>query len=212
MTKIPQTKTENLEPYLCQGDIIVGYSSEKLLTFDQTPVGYIVLNYTCDLKQNEDLRSLLIAPIIKMDFFFDGIIKAVENGYIKQKKSKGQKLPRKKKIIIQFFTALFQRFEQFSKYEGHSFYLLFPNSFFDYFSLVDITNIINLDTKELNELIKFRKCSLCEPWKEKLGFMVGSIFNRIAVDDPDEGDFKLMNDFVELKYKERIEEICSNLK
>jgi len=171
-----------IEEELSQGDIIVGYESIKLLKFDDSVKGLMILNYSCDLNNNGDLRTIILAPIagieIILDEFISGLREKLKESITETSKFSESSFRKKIKKAIQ------DRMLQLTKFEGHSFFLLYPDDkFIDEYSIVDITNLINVGAEEIENISKFRKASLKHPWREKLGYMLGNLFNRIALDD-----------------------------
>ncbi len=195
--------SKKLEPYLCQGDIIIGYESRQLLDFEDKLQGFIILNNTCDVKNYDDLSSILLAPLINVDDIIQKLLESIIIGIHKNLAQKN-KLTRES-IIRSLRKGILGKIKELAKYRGHSFFLIFPNRIFsNEFIIADLTNIINIDICEIDKITKLRKATLLNPWREKLGFMTGSIFNRIAVDDLDDKDEEVISNYINEKYEEEL--------
>ena len=58
---------DNIPNHLCQGDIFIRFPNKKLPNIEPKEVGFMVLNYTCDLKNYKDLNYISFCPIFKLN-------------------------------------------------------------------------------------------------------------------------------------------------
>lgn len=52
----------------------------------------------------------------------------------------------------------------------------------------NLEQLYSLPISNIDKILKFRKVSLKNPWVEKLGYMLGHCFNRIATDNYSKAD------------------------
>ena len=58
------------------------------------------------------------------------------------------------------------------------------------FIVGDLQQISNISFNYYDDLLKLRNLSLENPWIEKLGYMVGENFNKVAVDTFEESEIE----------------------
>jgi len=209
-------KKKNLEPYLCQGDIIINYPKDKLQSFspDEFFKGIIILSYTCDLK-NDKLDNINYSPIYDIENLITDIYNKLKNDdRIKKeirKRKKEQKNPNEyiRSKVLDLLHRIFN-------YEDKSIFYLEADEIFNgkqcYAHLEQIyTMSLNLkDNKnQILDLIKnCCKASLTNPFIEKLGYMVGYCFNRVAIEV---FDITSRNQIYDNKYKSRFEGLVNSI-
>ena len=65
----------DLPEHLSQGDIIVGYQTFAIPDYELREVGLMILNNTCDLK-NENIGYISVCPVVKL---FDVVGKVLKS-------------------------------------------------------------------------------------------------------------------------------------
>ncbi len=153
--------------HLCQGDIFTRFEDRRLPPVDPIEVGFMVLNYTCDLINLKDITYICICPIFKIDVLIESYLKA------HPKKSEDNL----KSLLIDNINILFNNKKKF-------FYFL-PSiaEFEDSPAFADLSQISKLPIEIINDILDHRIGVLKNPWREKLGWMSGNIFNRVAIPD-----------------------------
>lgn len=152
---------------LSQGDIFLKFESKIFPQSEQGELGFITLTYTCDLEHPEDLNYILFCPIFDFDILIEKYIEKLSN-----------------KTLIKIQEALENIINNLFNNDKRYYFFLSPIPEVSrnpaYAHLEQITKIPN---ENIGKLIENRKASLKEPWREKLGWMTGNLFNRIAIAD-----------------------------
>ena len=175
------------EKNICQGDIFFPDESEinDVLNIDaKLPIrGFIVVSNSCDIK-NESIDYLSIAPIIPLQYIIDlkierkRIKKEAQNKVLSNKEIKEIK-NKNIEVVMSYDKKLY-------------FYLPKKESYNIKEDCIVLLEMIL--TYELNKIFKLikkkRKCTLKSPWREKLGWSVGNLYNRVALEDFKEDDIE----------------------
>jgi len=165
---------KNIPPYLCQGDLFLRFGGNILPPVSPKEVGFMVLNYDCDLINQKELNYICICPIFNIEVLLK--IYVQESLKINPEKSK-------KNITNQIVKNMDNLFNNKKKY----YFFLSPiNEFNDTPSFADLLRIYTLPINYLNDIFKSRVKVLKHPWREKLGWKVSYIFHRVALPDIDE--------------------------
>jgi len=178
---------------LSQGDIFVRFEDKIIPKSEQKELGFIILTYTCDLEHLEDLNYILICPIFDFDNLIEMFIKKHED-----------------KTLLKVQIALESIMKSLFNNDMRFYFFLSPIPEVSinpaYAHLEQITKI---PTQYMEKLIENRKISLKTPWREKLGWMTGNLFNRIGTEDIDKGISKefvqtneIFKDFIEIRSKQ----------
>lgn len=210
---------KDLPNYLCQGDIIKGYENDQIPKFKPEKYfkGLLVLNYTCDLKNN-DSNHLNICPIYSIEPYVKKAIDEQTEICMQQGKFK-RILP----CLNNLEKAVIETIKWFCEYKPKNFFYLPPNTLFNddpcYADLEQISSIELIVEKEIeekkvkkyiiDEILPFRKICLESTYREKLGFKLGYRFNRIAIKDFDENYIKCI---YTNNYQNRVEKIIDDYK
>lgn len=160
-----------------QGDIFSLSNSEVEKYFPflfktewSTIIDFIVTSYTCDIQHNR-LKYICIAPLIKLKPMLDEMAtKKKNNGALK-------------KNIEESLDSFINELHIYNPKEY--FYLPKEEKFGineEYVVLLEFLLPQKFD--EFIDVVKEKtKCSLISPWKEKLGWKIGYLYNRIALDE-----------------------------
>ncbi len=161
--------------HLYQGDIFKRFEVENapnILPLIRPPeIALMVLNYTCDLISKKDLKTIYYCPVFK----FDVVIKETLEGLKKKHPKKG-----KDNIL----GMLNNKIASICDYEAKfHFFLPKTSEFGDSEGFADLLNIRTIPVKFDKYILENRIKSLKSPWREKLGWKIGYIFNRIGLPD-----------------------------
>jgi len=169
----PEKKTQ-----IFQGDII---KYKNYINTKQENLGFIILSNSCDLENLKRKRVISIAPIFPFNFVFDDII----NEAFKRTKKKVGNFNSSKEIEENFTNLVSQSIYDESNYKKKYTYFISPLSEFDNKpTIVYIEHITSINITELKTIFDHRIISIKPPWREKLGFKTGNIYNRIATYTP----------------------------
>jgi len=159
--------------HLYQGDIFVRFDIEKSILPGVEPpeIAFMVLNYTCDLINKKDLSNVFICPIFKLEVIIDEKLKRLKEKY--PQKSKDNVI----KLLSKFINDIF-------KYEKKFFFFLVKTPEFEgSHAFADLLRIATIPVIYINDILDNRIKSLKSPWREKLGWKIGYIFNRVGLPD-----------------------------
>jgi len=144
--------------------------------YDDPIENFIVVSNSCDI-ENDSIDFLSIAPSVELNFVIDILIKQM----VTKKKKDGNFYSNKeiksfvKNIIHNLVLYGSKKFFYLPKNQDYS-----VNN--DCIVHLDIILIDNL--KQIRPLIlKNRICTLKNPWKEKLGWAMGNMYNRVALEN-----------------------------
>lgn len=174
-------KTEDLDSYLCQGDIILNFPLDSLQTFEPKKYykGILILSFTCDLK-NDKLQFINYCPIYSLThriIEFHEVLKndkKVKKG-IRKRETEGQNphdyIAGKVKGLL----------SEICNYNMRNIFYLKKDSIFKEECYANLEQIYSIPKENEAEIKKCRVTSLTNPWIEKLGYMLGYCFNRVAI-------------------------------
>lgn len=182
--------SENEKESLFQGDIFLRFEDKVIPKSEEKELAFIILTYTCDLEHPDDLSYVLYCPIYDFDILIEKFIDKLEN-----------------RTLIKINSAIKDVVKD-----------LFNNDIRYYFFLSPIPNvsknpayvhleqITKIPKKYIEEIIMNKKASLNKPWREKLGWMTGNLFNRVALVDINKTtsdnyvqNNKIFNSFIETR-------------
>ena len=162
---------------VCQGDIFILTNGElqeilpeEIYQMDITLNGFIVISNTCDI-ENDNITYINICPIVALEYMVESIRK--------KKKKQGKKSKDIKNSINSSINDLVGY--NLKKY----FYLPKDETCnIDDEWVVLIEFVLTHDRDYILPLIKKRRvCTLKNPWKEKLGWIVGTFYNRVSLEN-----------------------------
>lgn len=194
MVVIYQKKEED---ELCQGDFFSLTDSEideffpYILKVEENEIKkFIIVSNTCDIQQN-NIKYLSIAPIIELKPMLDDIAF--------KKKENGSKKENIESAIINFVKDL-------HIYNNKEYFYLPKNNRYD-ISEESIVLLEYILTKQIDDFMPFIrkkvKYTLKPPWKEKLGWKMGYLYNRIAlIDFPKDKYKKITSETIKTTFKE----------
>jgi len=161
--------------HLYQGDIFTRFDTrfdKKVLPIVDPPeMAFMVLNYTCDLINKKDLSYIFICPIFKLEVIIEETLEALKLKY--PNKSKNNIV----KELSKFITRILNYEQKFL------FFLTNNSEFGGSHAFADLLRIITIPVKYINNILENRIKSLKSPWREKLGWKIGYIFNRVGLPD-----------------------------
>lgn len=183
---------EDEPQHLQQGDIFRRFERKELPRCHPEEAGFITLTYTCDLANPKDLHFICFCPIFELDILINRLLEIY-----KDKSPENIKMSIKNKI------------HEISNNIYRFHFFLSPNSEFKgQPAYADLGQIYNIPVDYMQLVLKKRKLSLSNPWIEKLGFMIGHLFNRVATENIDQSltehyinNNKILEEFLQQKYE-----------
>jgi len=167
-----------------QGDII---KYKNYINTIKENLGFIILSNSCDLENLKNKKVISIAPIVPFNFVFDDMVKEA----FKRTKNKVRTLKSSKEVIENFTDLVSQSIYNESNYKKKYTFFISPLLEFDNKpTIAYIEHIASIKITELETIFKHRITSIKPPWREKLGFKAGNIYNRIATYTPKVKDIK----------------------
>lgn len=158
--------------HLCQGDIFTSFESEALQPIKPKEAAFIVLTYTCDLKNPKDLDYITYSPIFTLDQILEDIINQYKIKYSNNKPPKN------------LLDSIIQRILKLSSNTKRFLFFLSPlPRFNNQIAFANINQIYSIQKKYSIQILTNRIACIRSPWKEKLGSMVGYLYNRVALED-----------------------------
>lgn len=184
-TPFPDMFERSSDSKIFQGDIIRRDNDEgDFFDGQEGAVGYLIISNSCDII-NENIEYISLVPIYP---FFKAL-----KGYMEEFRSKFEKINGKDKHynkdskVKEFENQIASIIKKETNYDGKSTFFISP---LDEFSglptlalIEDVRSTLIIDSKEI--ILKNRLCSLKNPWREKLGFKVANLYNRIATYSPE---------------------------
>ncbi len=204
-----ETNKANFESYLCQGDIIIDYPKDKLATFKPVEFfkGILILSYTCDLKNNK-LDYINYCPIFNMKHLITEFLELLANDEKISHEVRKRKLEDNNPYSF-IREKVLNKLHDILNYKDQNIFYLEPNDIFNHDRCYAyIGQIFTIPIEESKELKKNCKASLLSPYIEKLGYMVGNCFNRVALD---EFEGHRRNQIYEKNYRTLSEEIVNKI-
>ena len=157
--------TDKKTNHLYQGDIFLKFEDDFFSTRDPEEIAYLVISYTCDIYLKK-LNHICFTPIFKFEKIVSGLID--EN--------------KKKKERSKFENAIIDRIDQIINNNQPTSFFLSPNPIFDNQPVYsDLGQILYLEFEKKDKILNSRIKSLTNPWRERLGYKTGYLFNRVAL-------------------------------
>ncbi len=167
-----------LKEELSQGDIITDPSSDITGIFEPPPLGFAVASNTCDLVQRGKMSYVFLSPIFGLDRWLKDILRQ----QIARIKGSGGANPNYDWAI----NFVIPKLHGLANYEDKWFYFIPPHEVLEgSASFVGMDQTSPFPIAYYNELLAARVATIKSPWKEKFGFKVGYLFNRVATPTPD---------------------------
>lgn len=160
-------ETEDLPEHLSQGDVFSRFEGAVLPRTDPEAAGFLVLTYTCDLVRPDDISYVCICPVFKLD--------TVRKALLSKHKAKSKK--NREAAIANHLHDLAQNKKRYF------FFLSPPPNLGGNPLYADLGQVFSVSKRYISHMISQRCCSLRSPWREKLGFMLGYLYNRVATED-----------------------------
>lgn len=157
---------------LFQGDVIRFAKVEQDLPKERYEdiLGYLVLSNSCDLDR-DDLEIISLSPILP----FKTLLNMCIDDLFRNNKLKNQK-----DFENSVTTIILKEMNYDSKF---TFFIPPVNEFSHTPSVAFLNDIRSIEVKSIEKLLKNRIYALKPPWREKLGYKIAYIFNRVATDD-----------------------------
>lgn len=160
---------------LYQGDIFRRFDNEfekPILPKVKPPeIAFMVLNYTCDLIDRKDLSNIFLCPILKIDVIIAITLEGLKLKYPKRSKDK----------IINQLKQLISDILNYKK--KFVFFLTKIPEFEGSHAVADLLRTTSIPVEYFNNILRNKIKSLKSPWREKLGWKIGYIFNRVGLPD-----------------------------
>ena len=182
--------------HIFQGDII---KYKNYINTKQENLGFVILSNSCDLANLKNKTVISIAPIFPFNFVFNDMLSEA----FKRTKNRVKELTSSEEVIEHFTTFVSQYIYDESNYKKKYTFLISPLSEFENEpTIAHIEHVTSIKKTELQIILKNRIKSIKPPWREKLGFKTGYIYNRIATYTP---NFKGIKKWWTSTYKEIFE-------
>ena len=96
---------------------------------------------------------------------------------------------------------------EIANYNHHGWFFLSPHNIFNNLAAIsNLEQISHIPLSEEKSLLDHRQLTIIPPWKEKLGYKTGYLFNRIATFTP---EHKEINEWIDINFKELINNYLS---
>jgi len=158
---------DKIPNYICQGDLFLRFNEEILPPVNPPELAFMILNNTCDLIHQEDLEFICICPVFNIEVIIQAFLnkseKKVKENILNGLRSKLIELSNNKKKFFFFLSPILEH--------------KFPPAF------ADFSQISRISKEHLQNILRNRISVLKNPWREKLGWMIGNVFNRVAIED-----------------------------
>ncbi|MBD3405655.1 MAG: hypothetical protein GF411_05935 [Candidatus Lokiarchaeota archaeon] len=164
--EFPDIYCEPVPGQLCQGDLFRSFDDDIFPEVNSDYKIFIILTYTCDLANPKGLQRILISPVFQLNIIIDQL-----------QEKHGNKEPHK----IQ--REIIKRIKELSEYRRPFFFFLSPRLEFSHKpAFIDLTQISTISSEYQPKIITTRFAAIKSPWREKLGYMMGYMFNRVALE------------------------------
>ncbi len=207
-TPFPDLFSEPEDPNkLAQGDIIV---FENFIKTEKNHLGFVILSNTCDLDRPRTINSISIALIHSFNFVLDKMIKdAIQTTRKAYQRIESEEKRESFDFKHIFLESLSKYIYDEANYSKKFTYFISPLSHFENKpTIINLEKIHSINKSYYLQFIKHRITTIKSPWKEKLGFKVGFIFNRVATYTPKSNEIKdwWIKSYDDI-YKEKIVEL-----
>ncbi|KKN41896.1 hypothetical protein LCGC14_0718610 [marine sediment metagenome] len=196
-TKDKEKRKKLLKDFIIeQGDIISNFPDNFLEIEFTKPLAFVIGNYTCDIPKSTTtmLHLLPIYPFKRLNLklfktFIETSVNKQRRKEIEYKDFNIENLescakvfnnlePPEKLKYIGDIKSIFQ-------FNNRNHFLVCPHEFNqDIWCFIDIQMIYAFEKQAIYpEIIRYINLSITSPWKEKFGSIIGSRFDKVAVDD-----------------------------
>lgn len=183
---------DNLKEHLFQGDLIIDYESRMIPTYEPPALGLIVLSESCDLEHGGRITYISFSPVYQLEVF----VRNAAEGFIERRGRDAG--------FDSLLDSIRNRMFDLVNYVSKNNFFLPPDEVLGgSAAFSSIEQISHIPMSYADRFLKRRKSSLKSPWREKLGFKTGYLFNRVATHTPDKEDLK---EWVETTYGDIIRE------
>lgn len=197
---------EEDKEYLFQGDIISG--CELISTPLTRHLGYLVASNSCDLQRLDRKTVVSLVPIYPFEYTLKGIIETATKRVIAQKKRHEREKTDydvELALCLEVAELIFSEANYARKYT----FFISPLEEFDNLpSIAFIEDVRSINTRFRKRLLEHRIVSLRNPWREKLGYMLGNLYNRIGTYSP---KTSLIKGWWKVTYKRDYQEALSRI-
>ena len=204
---IYKTLDDDQKKYLFQGDII--RKCNLLSSSYSKCIGYLIVSNSCDLQHLKKKKVISLVPIYRFDETLEKIVKNIQKKICSKKKEKASETSIRSTFETIFISEVSRIIQEEANYvRKHTFFLSPLTTFCERPSIAHIEDLISVKKEKKDILIKNRVSSLQNPWREKLGFMVGNLYNRVATFSP---VLKDINDWWIYEYKDVYEQYLQEI-
>ncbi|MHA2243885.1 MAG: hypothetical protein ACXADY_02860 [Candidatus Hodarchaeales archaeon] len=180
---------------LCQGDIFLNFDEEVLPDNDNWQYApYIVLTYSCDLARPKEILYLAVSPVMKFEELLTKTLEKYKTKTRDPKKNKEQK----SKVLGEILNLANSRQKFF-------FFLSPIVELKNVLLYSDLSRVFSISNDYIEIIIQKRIKSLDSPWREKLGYKIGNLYNRVAINDEDEVKKDTIKNYIFTENKELVE-------
>jgi hypothetical protein len=170
--------SKTLPGQLSQGDVLKDLPSAIAGIFVPKPVGLVVASNTCDLVQRGRMSFLFVSPIYRLDLWIGSVLRQ----RLEKIRNDGGVTPDYDQAVEHVTGKL----QSLANYQDKWLYFIPPHKVLDNsatFVSMDQTSPTSVELYD--QLLAARVATIKTPWKEKFGFKVGYLFNRVATPTPD---------------------------
>lgn len=166
---------ENPSKCVNQGDILILNENEIKENFfrpekEGITLGLIVISNSCDI-ENKNIDYICLSPIVTLNYLMEELSEKV-----RKEGGNGGKIKKSKKKFI----------ENLMKYNKKKYFYLPKNIKYkiNESAVVAIEIVLNYPLNSvIDKIFEKRICTLKSPWKEKFGWSVGNLYNRVSLED-----------------------------
>ena len=181
---------------LSQGDIFT-YFNDPVLPKQSDELALILISNTCDIEQKK-LKYYLYCPIYNLDSYIDPFIKNSKNNQSKLIRS--DKI-RKEEGFKNHTNKIKSLMSDIMNNNRPRMFFLSPRvEWGEFLAFAELEQIRSITKDKKEEILKNRFACLKNPWRERLGYKIAYLFNRVALPDYKKSDF---NQFYNNKYQEK---------
>ncbi|MCK5290432.1 MAG: hypothetical protein KAR39_00240 [Thermoplasmata archaeon] len=170
----------------------MAYESNAVPNYRPRTDSLIILSETCDLEHPGNIGYISFSPIFPLEVYIKSAVKLLAKKW-------GEETTFEKVV-----DAVSQKVYNVVNFQDKRLYFLPPADFLgDSASFSSIEQISHINFSYEEDLLARRKASMKSPWREKLAYKAGYLFNRVATPTP---DHKAVFTWVENVYKETIKD------
>lgn len=186
-------KKEILSGYeIEQGDVLIDFPKDYLGLKTKKYHALVIGNYTCDIPK-KSTNKIYILPIYTLEELRVKLLISFIKDQAKKETRENINVNKITNFLEVFRTINREERVQFINYirkifqfKNRNYFLICPHNYLDNkWCFIDVQSILPIikTEKMFLDLIKYTKITINSPWKERFGAVIGSRFDKIAVND-----------------------------